>query len=220
MKQILDSRKQVLVIHGGNAYSPDEHQKYLDDLAASNVYLEYKDYQRSRKWKETLGHNLGRGWIVCNPTMPSRDNAKYDAWKVWFENHLEILNPGALLIGHSLGGIFLAKYIAENGLPEELEIRGVILVAATHHGENPNATLYSFELPNDMSKLAALGPKVTLMHSKDDEVVWWADFEAYKQDLPDATFMEFDSYGHFSVKEFPEIVEVIKNYFAHEPSSS
>jgi len=209
-KEDCDTRNQVLVIHGGDAFSHDEHEMYLDAIRKKQVRL---DYSPARKWKETLGQKLGRGWQVINPVMPGRDNAKYEAWKIFFEKHLDLLRPGALLIGHSLGGIFLAKYIAENGLPEEKEIRGVIMVAATHHGENPNATLYSFELPNDMSKLAALGPKVTLMHSRDDTVVWWADFEAYCKDLPDAKKMEFDDYGHFSVKAFPEIREVVKDYF-------
>lgn len=49
---------------------------------------------------------------VIKPEMPNKDMARYSAWKLWFEKHLPFLDSEKLIvIGHSLGAIFLIKYL-------------------------------------------------------------------------------------------------------------
>ena len=48
--------------------------------------------------------------------MPNKGNAVYEEWKMIFEKFALALSPDTIYVGHSLGGIFLAKYISENTL--------------------------------------------------------------------------------------------------------
>ena len=57
---------------------------------------------------------LGGGYEVLIPQMPNSQNARYSEWKILFEKIISILDDEIILIGHSLGGIFLVKYFSEN----------------------------------------------------------------------------------------------------------
>ncbi|MDR0860065.1 MAG: hypothetical protein LBO09_03640 [Candidatus Peribacteria bacterium] len=47
--------------------------------------------------------------------------AYYWARKIWFEKIFPYLNnEGTILIGHSLGAMFLLKYLSENTFPQPL----------------------------------------------------------------------------------------------------
>jgi len=43
--------------------------------------------------------------------MPCIENAKYNEWKIQFEKYLKRTDNDLILIGMSLGGIFLTKYL-------------------------------------------------------------------------------------------------------------
>jgi predicted alpha/beta hydrolase family esterase len=53
--------------------------------------------------------------------MPCRENASYPAWKIWFEKIFPYLNEeNIIIVAHSLGGIFISKYLSENAFPKHL----------------------------------------------------------------------------------------------------
>ena len=52
--------------------------------------------------------------------MPLQDNAKYEEWKILFERYIPHLKDNVILMGNSLGGIFLAKYLSENKFPKKI----------------------------------------------------------------------------------------------------
>jgi hypothetical protein len=55
------------------------------------------------------------------PEMPNSKNASYKARKIWFEKLFPYLNDeGIILIGLSLGTIFLLKYLTENTFPKTI----------------------------------------------------------------------------------------------------
>jgi hypothetical protein len=112
------------------------------------------------------------------------------------------------LLGHSLGGTFVAKYLSENDFPKK--ILATFLVSACYDDEASGYSLDDFALPQSLEKLKEQGGKIFLIQSKDDKVVPFKDFEKYKKDLPMAETMIFEDRGHFDQSEFPEIVEKIK----------
>ncbi|NOZ43581.1 MAG: hypothetical protein GXP45_00120 [bacterium] len=57
--------------------------------------------------------------------MPNKQRADYHARKIWFEKLFPYINSSKesklILIGHSLGAIFLAKYLSENTFPKTID---------------------------------------------------------------------------------------------------
>lgn len=189
-------KKQVVVIHGGDNFgTQDEYINFLKEFKIDSL-----DYFRKRGWKKDLQSKLGDEYDVILPEMPNKFNAKYEEWKIWFDKLLPLLDDNIIFVGHSMGGIFLAKYLAENKL--EKSIRGTFLIAAPFEDD--------FHLPQDIKLLAEQGGKIFLYHSKDDAQVPFNELTKYQKALPNATVRIFEDRGHFNQEEFPELVEDIK----------
>ncbi|KND52079.1 MAG: hypothetical protein AB202_04070 [Parcubacteria bacterium C7867-007] len=197
-------KKQIFVIHGGHAR--DSYEDYLKHLKEKEVDLEYLR-NKSKSWKRELGDTLGTEYEVYNPQMPNAENAKYLEWKIWFEKFIPYLADDIILIGHSLGGIFLAKYLSENDFPKK--IKATFLVAAPYNTptEHPRA---DFNILTPLTKLEEQGGKIFIYHSKDDQVVPYSNFEHYQADLPNAHLQIFESAGHFNDEKLPEIISDIE----------
>lgn len=198
-------KKQVAVIHGGHTF--DTYEAYFSYL--ENYQIESLDYFRKGGWKEGLQEALGEDFDVLVPSMPSKQNAKYAEWEIWFRKILPYLEDGMVLVGHSLGGTFLTKYLAENTFPKK--IAATCLIAAPFRVEPPEKTLADFVLPHDLSRVADQGGKIFLYYSTDDPVVPFATLEQYTGTLPNATARVFDDRGHFLQDEFPELAADIRS---------
>lgn len=200
-------KKQVVIIHGGETFN--SYEDYLAFLKGWIIDFE-KEKTKVKKWKESLGERLGEEFEVIVPSMPSKLNAKYLEWKIWFEKYVPYLEEEVVLVGHSLGGTFLAKYLAENELPRK--IRGVFLIAAPYEG-NAEYSLTDFCLPDSLAKLAYQAANIFLYHSEDDPVVPFADLNKYQKALPLAQVRIFKDREHFNQEELPELISDIKNLF-------
>lgn len=190
--------QQVFVIHGGDAHS--SYEEYLQALRAKEVTLERL---RSQDWKTNLPETLGSNFEVFLPRFPNPQSAKYIEWKIYFEKLVPLMQPNVILIGHSLGGIFLAKYLSEEQMP--VSVRGTFLVAAPYNTPDIHP-LADFVLAPDLSKITEQGGEVTLYHSSDDTVVPFSNLENYCQALPKARSVVFHDRGHFNAATFPELV--------------
>lgn len=196
--------KQIVVIHGGDAF--DSYEAYFEHLKEVKVWLE--DFER-KSWKSWLYGELGQDYQVFPLRMPNANNAKYSEWKLWFEKYLPFLNDGVVLLGHSLGGIFLAKYLAENQLP--IRVQATLLVAPPFDTDNEAGSLGDFVLPGSLEKLSEHGGAIHIFHSEDDTVVPYQEIDKYANKLPSATLHRFSDRGHFISETFPEVLDVIRN---------
>lgn len=199
-----DNKQQVVVIHGGDVFeSDDKWHQYLEEEKEPRF-----ETMMNEDWKDTLQGDLGGEYEVIIPSMPNKQNAQYEEWKIWFEKHIPHFNDEVVFVGHSLGGVFLAKYLSENEYPEQ--IKATLLVAAPFEMSGMDYILADFALEGDLSLLHEQGGDIYLYHSKDDPVVPFADFEKYQEKLPNTQTRIFEDKEHFS-NDLPEIVEDIKN---------
>jgi len=200
-------KKQIVFIHGGNAYS-----KYEDFIA----YLKTTEIEDplneklEKRWQPTLREVFKDTHEVYYPSMPSSKNAKYTEWKIWFERYHSFLGDGVILIGHSLGGYFLAKYLSEEMMP--ITIHALYLLAAPFEnddfgGEDGGDFVFN---PVNLHRLAQQVGAVYILHSKDDPVVSYTHALKYKEALPGAELISFDDKNHFLLEEFPEFVELLR----------
>jgi uncharacterized protein len=196
--------KQIIAIHGGDAYPT--YEAYWKDL--EEWQIDPTQLVRGRGWRALLGDVLGPEYQVIEPRMPNSANAVYAEWKLWFEKYLPHLNDGVIMIGHSLGAIFLAKYLSENKVP--VKIAATFLVAGPY-AKDGERDLVQFNLTGPLTLLEEQGGKIFLYHSKDDPVVHFSELAQFQAALPKAIVRALDGRGHFDQDTFPEIVEDIKS---------
>jgi len=195
--------QQVLVIHGGNAF--ETHGAYIDYLKTKELTLEDSTY---KGWKDNLAADLSADFDVFTPRMPNAFNARYAEWKIWFEKLLALMDNDLILIGHSLGGIFLIKYLSENKIDKK--ISATFLVAAAYNTPSIHP-LVDFVITTNLSGLEKQGGEIYIYHSKDDQVVPYSNCEDLAKALPLAKVKVFTDRGHFHQPNFPELVQDIKS---------
>ncbi len=196
-------KQQVVVIHGGDTFDTDE--KYQDFLHNYQINIgRYKT--ETDDWKPSLRRELGEEYEVILPIMPNKTNARYDDWKIWMDKFLPYLNDEVILVGHSMGGAFLAKYLSENQFPKK--IKAVFLVSAVYEGDSDGNYLGSFSLPENL-KLQT--ENIFLYHSTDDNVVPFSALAKFQKHFPQAHTRVFQDRQHINQPEFPELVEDIKS---------
>ena len=196
-------KKQVILIHGGSTF--DSYKNYLAFL--NNLKIDLNRYKRT-KWSDSLRQELGNKFDVLLPKMPNPMNAKYDEWKILFKKIAFLLDNNVILIGHSLGAIFLVKYLSENKFPKK--ILATLLVSPPYDDEGMEESLGDFVLSKSLNKLNKHGGKIFIYQSKDDSVVPYSHLKKYKKVLPNASIREFKKRGHFDQLKFPELIKDIK----------
>ncbi len=202
--------RQILVIHGGNFH--DSHKEFVESLKKERVTKEDLVKTFDKRWKDNLAADLGGEFEVFTPEMPNSQDAKYDEWKIWFEKFFPFLTDGVVLIGHSLGGVFLARYLSENKFPKK--IAALFLVAAPFFkpskklGVKANA---GFTVKDDLKKIESQAGEIFIFHSSDDSVVAISHAKVYKKYLPKAKFVQLHGLGHFRMDHFPELVNEIQS---------
>jgi uncharacterized protein len=200
----MKNKKTVVIIHGGTTFrNQGDYRRYLKTRDVALV--------KKPRWSDGyLDKALGSKFEVLRPRMPLKENAKYVDWKIHWEKYLSHLRSSVILIGESLGGIFLAKYLATNKFPKK--IVATYLVCPPYDNSLPEEDLVGgFRLPADLSRLEKNSPNLYLLFSGDDKVVPVSQAEKYRRKLPGARIIIYKSkHGHFRVSAFPEIIKMIK----------
>jgi predicted alpha/beta hydrolase family esterase len=200
----MEKKIQIFMVHGGMTFK--NKKDYLHFLKTRKISIKEKIYWSNEFFKK----KLGKDFEIIKPRMPLQDNAKYEEWKIHFERHFPQLKNNIILIGSSLGGIFLAKYLSENKFPKK--ILSTYLVCPPYDNTLTGEDLVGgFKLKPDLSLLEKSSKNLHLLFSKDDDVVPVSHADKYKRKLKNANIEIFESKnGHFNISEFPEIVKMIK----------
>ena len=188
---------QLVHFHGGESFK--DYDAYFAFLQGYEI--EYPPQGKDKKWKERYQEFLGEDWEIVMPSMPSPRNAKYIEWELWLQKYIPFLHDEVIMVGHSLGAIFLAEFLQNHTLP--ITIMQLHLVA----GPAPSCGDFTFTTLDNLEKQCA---EVHMYHSQDDFVVPFKDVEAYTKALPHAKVHIFEDRGHFLQPEFPELMENIK----------
>lgn len=174
-------KQQVLFIHGAGGYEDDQ------TLAAD------------------LGDVLGAVYDVRYPKMP--DAPEVEGWNEQIATELAASDGRVILVGHSLGGSLLLKYLSEETV--EQPVAGLFLLAPPYWGaEEWDVDEYTLQ-NNVASKLPPELP-VFLYHCRDDEIVPFAHLALYAEQLPQATIHELDSGGHQFNNDVSDVARDIK----------
>ncbi len=201
---MMKNKTQIFIIHGGMTFK--NKKDYLHFLKTREISIE----EKIRWTDDYLKKKLGKNFEIIKPRMPLADNAKYNDWKIHFERHFPQLRNNIILIGSSLGGIFLAKYLSENKFPKKILSTYIICPPFdnTLHNED---LVGGFKLKSDLSLIKKNSKNLNLLFSKDDDVIPISHAKKYKKKLKNANIIIYESKnGHFKISEFPEIIKMIK----------
>jgi uncharacterized protein len=199
-------KKQILIIHGGMTFK--NRKDYLQFLKTRKISIEPKI-----RWSDDyLKRKLGKAFEIIKPRMPLQDNAKYSDWKIHFERFFPKLRNNIILIGSSLGGTFLAKYLSENKFPKK--ILATYLVCPPFDNTAIGEDLVGgFRLKSDLSQIEKNSKNLYLFFSKDDGVIPVSHAKKYGKKLKNANIIIFESKnGHFQISKFPEIIKMISKF--------
>lgn len=180
-------KKQVLFIHSAGSQGP---------------------HQGSSDLKEYLQKALGDEYNLLDPKMPDPENPKYTLWKAQLEKVFASLDGEMILIGHSLGGSVLLKYLSEEACKQS--ISGLFMIATPYWGKDDDWRAEEYTLPeNFASKLPRIS-QIFLYYSSNDEIVPSAHLEHYGEKLPHANIRILEGAEHAFSNGLPELVNDIK----------
>ena len=196
--------QQIIVIHGGTTFQ--DYDMYLKSLSEKKLDINRFIYRPM--WKELLQDNLGSEYQVLLPSMPNSTNAQYSEWKLWFEHISSLFSDNCILIGHSLGAVFLAKYLSENSL--SVKIKATVLIAAPYDDDSVE-DLADFKIVKLSERLTEQAGRIVFFNGMDDPVISNLDLSKYQNQLPAAEFKILSAPDHFVRVDFPELISLLKN---------
>jgi predicted alpha/beta hydrolase family esterase len=180
-------KRQVLFVQGGG----------------ENVHADWDD-----NLVESLRPALGSNYDIRYPRMPDEDDPRYEAWKETLEKELAVLNDGAIIVGHSIGGTILINALAEHA--PERALGAVILVAAPFVGEGgwPSDT---WTPQRGLGEKLPSGVPVFLFHGLADDTAPPTHAELFAQAIPQAHLRLLPGRDHQLNNDLSEIAAVIKS---------
>lgn len=179
-------KRQVLFIHSAGAQGL--HQGSSDLVA----YLQ---------------DALGDEYQLIHPKMPDPENPAYTLWKDQLEHEFDGLEGEVLLIGHSLGGSVLLKYLSEEDC--QVFISGLFMIAAPHWGEDEDWLNEEYTLPDVASNFPQIS-QMFFYHSRNDDIVPYAHLGYYMDRFTKAIGRTQGGVEHFFSNGLPELVDDIK----------
>lgn len=155
-----------------------------------------------------LKEQLGSHYELVHPFMPDPENPRYSTWKKQLQEAMATIEGHLLLVGHSLGGSVLLKYLAETAIDKPID--ALFLIATPFWGKK-HWEIEEFELPPTFPlQLPPIG-RLFLYHSREDEWVPFTHLVHYSKLLPRATVRSLEGHEHEFKKGLPELVADIKS---------
>lgn len=156
----------------------------------------------------SLKKALGTEYDVRYPRMPGESNPDMQTWKAKIAREFEALDGEVILVGHSVGGAALLKYLSEENV--EKAIAGLFLLAAPSWDEE-NWNFDDLKLPRALAAKLSRIPQIFLYHNRDDEIVPFSHLALHAARLRRAILRESDRGGHQFGNNLANVASDIKN---------
>lgn len=141
----------------------------------------------------SLSQALGAAYAVHFPCMRGEDDPSLEPWKQQIGAELSQLSGAVVLVGHSLGGAMLLRYLAEQTPPTT--IAALVLLAAPAF-DGKRWAFDELKLPDDLAERLAFIPRLLIYHCRDDQVVPFAHLALHAARMPQAVTVAMAQGGH------------------------
>ena len=156
---------------------------------------------------DSLRGELGPAYDVRYPVMPNEADPKYAVWKRALQTELAALEPGAIVIGHSVGGTILIHVLAEPSPRSDLG--AICLIAAPFIGTGGWESDEIEPRPDLAARLPRDVP-IFFYHGRDDDTVPLAHVELYARAVPQAQVRRLAGRDHQLNNRLAEIAVDIR----------
>lgn len=179
-------KKQILLAHSGDAQGAPGEGSY--DLV---------------HW---LREEIGDIYEIKFPLIEDPEAPSYEMWENMLDKAFPKLTNGSILIGHSLGGSMLLKYLSENHV--DCRIEGLFLVASPYWGQE-NWEVDEFRLKESFTSDLPSIARIHLFHCKNDPIVPFEHMKLYKSVLLRAEIHALNCDDHAFANGLPELLEYL-----------
>lgn len=186
------SVKNAVIIHGYHL----PNRLAVDGDSPSNSHF--------LPWLQT--QLIERGILAQTPEFPLFEGSRYEDWQAVFE--AQPLTHKTILVAHSMGGGFLARWLSEN----DTKFDTIILVAPWLDVDSESSDpFFNFKLDPNLPNRAK---KFMVFASSDDHARINRSVEFLREKIPNLNVREFDDRKHFRLREMgtrevPELIEEI-----------
>jgi predicted alpha/beta hydrolase family esterase len=201
------SKHQVIFIRGGESFeNKKQFYRYLKTRP-------FDIYKQRRSWRDWLEWGLSERFDSFTPVMPNKDFADYNAWKIWFERLFPFIKKSKkikiILVGNSLGSLFLLKYLSENRFPKHIDQIHLVCPVIDNSGLI-GEYVGNFKLDlRKMGNIERQTDHLSIYHSRDDPLVPFNHSARLMKHFEMARLFEFEDRKHFSQPAFMELLQNI-----------
>lgn len=158
------------------------------------------------KLVESLRRQLGQSYDVHYPRMPDEGDPRMATWRPVLEQELASLRPGAVVVGHSVGGTMLIHVLADEAAPTPLA--AIVLIAAPFIGEGgwPSDEIAP---RTDLGERLPAAVPVLLYHGENDPEVPVTHVEQYAAAIPRARVSRLAGRDHQLNNDLSEVARDI-----------
>lgn len=180
----------------------------------NNYFLIHGSYGNPYKnWFPWLKKELGKRKLNCLvPNFPSPYKQDYGSWQEVLKSYVKIgcITENTIFVTHSLGGIFLVKFLIEN----KIKVKKIIGVAGFNNLKfEDDMKLYESFYRESISLAKEHCKERICIYSNNDSYVPLSEAEKFAEEI-DAEKVLIPNAGHFNekagYKEFKEILKYIK----------
>jgi len=182
-------KRQILFIQGGG-----EGAHRADALLAAS-----------------LARELEADCEVRYPEMPNEGSPDYFAWRRRLAQELATMEGKLILVGHSLGGAMLVKFLAEDGAPRGTA--GIFLIAAPFVGKG-GWEGDELKLPASVGDRLPKNVPLHLYHSRDDEIVPFSHLGLFAREFPTGIIHQLDGRNHQLNDDLSDVAHDIRRLAA------
>jgi predicted alpha/beta hydrolase family esterase len=151
-----------------------------------------------------LRRKLPDKFEILFPTIEKPNSPTYKKFKKMLGSAFNDITEPVTLVGHSLGGSTLLKYLSEE--KPDISIDALFLVATPHWKSN----MKEFQLKENFQASLKNIPAIYLYHSKNDHDVPFESLKFYKNAFKTATVRELAGKEHTFSKGLPQLVSDLK----------
>ncbi|WP_078381903.1 alpha/beta fold hydrolase [Sutcliffiella halmapala] len=156
--------------------------------------------------------HLGKEYEVIHPNMPTPEAPRYQEWKKVFEANIRSIHGEVVLVGHSMGGAFLVKYLSEESIT--IPISGLYIIASPFWGLDEEwQSCDDFFLQKGFENKLPEMKELVFYHSRNEEIVPYSHLEHYTKKIHRTEIRDLNGSEHLFQNGLPELVQDIKNAF-------